>query len=79
MAHLFVNGDATSREIFLPGQVFVFGSFMLRANSIGHLEQVDSYAPDHQIRFGNLNYVANIRGDLVFDGFAASIATPCPI
>ena len=52
MAHLFINDDAASREIFLPRQVFVFGGFVLRANSIGHLEQVDSYAPGHQIRFG---------------------------
>ena len=28
--------------------------------------------------FGNLNYVTDIRGDLVFDGFAASAATLCP-
>ena len=60
MARLFINNDAMSRETFLPGQVFVFGGFVLRANSIGRLEQVDSYAPGHQIRFGNLNYVADI-------------------
>ena len=45
MARLFINDDVVSRENFLPGQVFVFGSFVLRANSTGHLEQVDSYAP----------------------------------
>ena len=79
MAHFFVNGEVASREIFLPGQVFVFGRSVLRANSISRLEQVDSYAPGHPIRFGNLNYVADIRGDLVFDGFATSAATLCPI
>ena len=78
MAHLFINNDAASRETFLPGQVFVFGGFMLRANSISHLEQVDSYAPGHQIRFGNLNYVADIRGDLIFEGFAVLAAALCP-
>ena len=31
-------------ETFLPGQIFVFGGFALRANSLGHLEQIDSYA-----------------------------------
>ena len=46
----------------------MFGGFALRANSLGHLEQIDSYAPGHQIRFGNLNYTADIRGDLIFDG-----------
>ena len=56
-------------ETFLPGQIFVFGGFALRANSFGHLEQIDSYAPGHQVRFGSLNYVADIRGDLIFAGF----------
>ena len=53
-----VNNDAVCGETFLPGQLFVFGGFILCANSIGHLEQIDSYAPGHQISFGNLNYVA---------------------
>ena len=78
MTHLFINDDAASRETFLPGQVFVFGGFMLRANSSGHLEQVDSYAPGHQIRFGNLNYVADIRGDMVFEGFTAWLPLCAP-
>ena len=47
----------------------MFGGFALRANSLGHLEQIDSYAPGHQVRFGNLNYTADIRGDLISDGF----------
>ena len=56
-------------ETFLPGQIFVFGGFALRANSLSHLEQIDSYAPGHHVRFGNLNYTADIRGDLIFSGF----------
>ena len=56
-------------ETFLPGQIFVFGGFALRANSLGYLEQIESYAPGHQVRFGSLNYTADIRGDLIFDGF----------
>ena len=48
----------------------MFGNFVLRANSLGHLEQVDSYAPGHQISFGNLDYIAVIRGDLIFQGIA---------
>ena len=47
----------------------MFGGFTLRANSLGHLEQINSYAPGHQVRFGNLNYTTDIRGDLIFDGF----------
>ena len=47
-------------ETFLPGQIFVFGGFALRANSLGHLEQIDSYAPGHQVGFGNLNYTRRL-------------------
>ena len=39
--------NAILGETFLPGQIFVFGGFALRANSLGHLEQIDSYAPGH--------------------------------
>ena len=49
----------------------------MRANSLGHLEQIDSYAPGHQVRFGSLTYTAGIRGDLIFDGFEPTIAAPC--
>ena len=69
MAPSIIDSDAVQRETFLPGQIFVFGSFTLRANSLGHLEQIESYAPGHQIRFGNLNYTDDIHGDLIFDGF----------
>ena len=68
MASSIVNHDAVQGETFLPGQIFVFGGFALRANSLGHLEQIKSYAPDRQVRFGSLNFTADIRGDLIFDG-----------
>ena len=42
-----IRNDAIQGEIFLPGQIFVFGGFALRANSLGHLEQIKSYAPGH--------------------------------
>ena len=47
MAPPIINNDAAQGETFLPGQIFIFGSFALRANSLGHLEQIDSYAPGH--------------------------------
>ena len=56
-----INNNIAQGETFLPGQIFVFGGFALWANSLGHLEQIDSYAPDHQVRFGNLNYTADSR------------------
>ena len=69
MASSIINHDVVQGETFLPGQIFVFGSFALRANSLGHLEQIESYAPGHQVRFGSLNYTTDIRGDLIFDEF----------
>ena len=64
MAPSIVFNDAVQWEVFLQGQIFVFGGFILQANSLGHLEQIESYAPGRQVRFGNLNYTADIRGDL---------------
>ena len=60
MAPSIVDSDAVQGETFLPGQIFVFGGFALWANSLGHLEQIDSYAPGHQVRFGNLNCTTDI-------------------
>src|SRR3954464_14668795 len=76
MAPLIIDNDAVLGEVFLPGQIFVFGGFPLRANSFGHLEQIESYAPGHQVRFGNLNYTADIRGDLIFDRFEPMSGAP---
>ena len=76
MAPSIVHNDAVQGETFLPEQIFVFGGFMLRANSCGHLEQIESYAPGHQVRFGSLNYVADIRGNLIVAGFETTVAAP---
>ena len=76
MAPTSIDSGAVQGETFLPGQIFVFGCFALRANSLGHLEQIESYAPGHQVRFGSLNYTANIRGDLIFDGFEPQPSAP---
>ena len=75
MAPSIIYSDAVQGET-PPGQIFVFGGFALRANSFGNLEQIDSYAPGHQVRFGSLNYVANIRGDLIFAGFETATTAP---
>ena len=76
MAPSIIFNDAVQGEVFLPRQIFVFGGFILRANSLGHLEQIDSYVPDHQVRFGSLNYTADIRRDLIFDGFEPMTGAP---
>src|SRR3954467_625035 len=76
MAASIIGNNAVQGEVFLPGQIFVFGGFALRANSLGHLEQIESYATGHQVRFGSLNYTADIHGDLIFDGFEPQPSTP---
>src|SRR4051812_24780013 len=76
MAPSIVASDAVQGDVFLPGQIFVFGGFALRANALGHLEQIESYAPGHHVRFGNLNYTADIHGDLIFDGFKPMSGVP---
>ena len=76
MAPSIINDDAVQGETFLPGQIFVFGGFALRANSLGHLEHIESYAPGHQVRFGSLNYTADIHGDLIFDGLEPQPSAP---
>ena len=69
MAPSIIYNNAARGDVFLPVQIFVFGGFALRAYSLGHLEQIKSYAPGHQVRFGSLNYTADICGDLIFGGF----------
>ena len=76
MAPSIINNNTVHGETFLPGKIFVFGGFALRANSLGHLEQIESYAPGHQVKFGNLNYTTDIRGDLIFDGFGPMSGAP---
>ena len=76
MAPSVIGNDGIQGEVFLPGQIFVFGGFVLRANSLGHLEQIDSYTPGHQVKFGNLNHTADIRGDLIFNGFEPMSGAP---
>src|ERR687897_198415 len=76
MAPSIISNDTIQGEVFLPGQIFIFGGFALRANSLSHLEQIESYAPGHQVRFGNLNYTADIRGDMIFDGFEPVSGAP---
>ena len=76
MAPSIIGNDAIQGEVFLPRQIFVFGGFVLRANSLGHLKKIESYAPGHQVRFGSLNYTVDIRGDLIFDGFEPLSGAP---
>ena len=48
MAPMIINSDAVQGETFLPGQISIFDGFALWANSLGHMEQIESYAPGRQ-------------------------------
>ena len=76
MAPTIIDSVAVQGETFLLGQIFVFGGFALRANSLGQLEQIESYAPGRQVRFGSLNFTTYIRGDLILDGFEPQSGAP---
>ena len=76
MASSIINHNTVQGETSLPGQIFVFGDFPLRANLLGHLEQIESYAPGRQVRFGSLNFTADIHRDLIFDGFEPQPSAP---
>ena len=73
---LLFSDRVRSRDIFVPGQLFAFGSIVLYADSTGHLDQVGNFAPEQEIRFGGLQFVADARGDLIFTGFSASPEEP---
>ena len=45
MAPSIIHNDAIQGKVFLPGQIFVFGGFALRANPLGHLEQISIATP----------------------------------
>jgi hypothetical protein len=45
---------------------------VLHADPIGHLGRVGSFTPDQEIRFGNLDFVADSQGDLILAGSLAS-------
>ncbi len=59
----------------LPGQIFIFGGFVLRANSLAIWSRSIA-TPLASGQFGNLNYTGDICGDLVFDGFEPSQVPP---
>ena len=77
MAPSIIYNDAIQGEVSLPGQIFIFGGIALRPNPLGHLEQINSCAPGHQVRFGSLNYTTDIHEDLIFDGFEPTTGAPC--
>ena len=65
MARVHIDSNISYGGIFLPGQLLAFGSVVLHADSNSHLDQVDCFALDQMIGFGNLEYTADSLCDLV--------------
>lgn len=58
-------------DAFAPGQILAFGNIMLHVDRIGRLGQVKSFTPDQEIRFRNLEFITDSRGDLTLTKFSA--------
>ena len=71
MARLIIRDGVSTGDIFVPRQLFMFNNIVLHADATGHHNQVDNFAPEQHIRFGNFVYVIDARGDLIFIGFSA--------
>ena len=69
MAHLQINCGSGYGDIFVPDQLFIFGSMVFCADSSGHLASVENYALDHVITFGGLEYTMDSHGELVLTGW----------
>ena len=69
MAHLQINSNIGCGDIFVPGQLFAFGSIVLHANTAGRLDRVESFVPNQVITFRSLEYTADSRGDLALSGW----------
>jgi hypothetical protein len=76
MARLIIEDGVSSGDLFVRGELFMLSSIVLHTNPTHHLDQINNFAPKHRIRFGNLEYVTDTRGNLVFAGFVASSCTP---
>jgi len=75
MARLIIGEGIGSEDLFIPDHLFTFGSIVLHANPTGHLDQIKNFAPEHQIRFSNLEYVVDTRGNLIFAKLTAPSRT----
>ena len=76
MARVVINEEVRNMDSFVPGQIFALGSIVLHADPTGCLGQVGSFAPDQEVRFGNLEFSVDSQGDLSLTGLAVSSEAP---
>ena len=64
-----IDSNIGCGDIFVLGQLFVFGGIVLHAYLTGHLGCADNFAPNQVLMFGSLEYTADTQGDLVLSGW----------
>lgn len=78
MAHLPINRDNDCVNIYVPGQLFVFGSMTFYADSASHLASMENYAPSRIVTFGGLEYTTDARGKLILTSWTPIQAAETP-
>lgn len=58
-------GFVINHNIFILCQIFDFGSISFISNSTSHLGPVETYVADQVLFFGNLEFIADSRGELI--------------
>lgn len=76
MARLVISEDVRNMDSFVPGQIFAFDNVVPHANPTVRLGMVGTFSPDQEIRFGNLEFSTDSRGDLLLTGLATSYDAP---
>jgi hypothetical protein len=71
MSHLQINYGTGCEDIFVPDQLFMFGSMIFSADSAGHLAPVENYTPYQIMTFGSLDYTTLAVSSSFQDGLQA--------
>ena len=66
MARLLTSRGVYGQDATVPGQTPAGSGALSHADPTDHLGQIGSFFPDQEIRFGNLEFTADSRGELVW-------------
>ena len=69
MARLIIRDGVNTGDIFVPDQLFAFGSVVLHASATSHLDYVESFNLNQVTMLGCLEYTADSCGDLSLSGW----------
>lgn len=63
MARVIIGGNITSGNTMAPGQLLVIGGFIMHADLAGHLDRIDTPAPEPQVAICSPEHVTNAQRD----------------